>query len=104
MGDRPHSQSYRTFFAGLRLSRYSHADLRHYGEVVQEDGLCGGPCVAEAISGASPCAPFTQYAYASDANANRGMWHFVVVAFERDKTGWRVIGLLADSWSPYCLS
>jgi hypothetical protein len=71
-----------------------------YGEVVQEDGLCGGPCVAEAIASTFPEAPFIQYAYPSGTDANPGMWHYLVVAFDRDATGWHVIGLLEDNWSP----
>lgn len=98
--EHPLSMSYRDFFTSLRDRKYTSADLVGYNEVVQEDGLCGGACVAEEIAEAFPGAPFIQYAYASGTDANPGMWRFLVVAFERDATGWRVIGLLEDSWSP----
>jgi hypothetical protein len=98
--DEPHRRSVGEFFSGLRDARHGGADAIGYSEVVQEDGLCGGPCVAEEIRNAFPCAPFIQYAYRTDTPANPGMWHFLVVAFDRDATGWKVIGLLEDAWSP----
>jgi hypothetical protein len=100
MADEPLSLSYRGLFALWRRSAYTRADLVGYGEVVQEDTLCGGPCVADEIAAAFPCAPFIQYAYATGTAANPGMWHFLVVAFDRDGAGWHVIGLLQDAWSP----
>jgi hypothetical protein len=98
--EEPFSMSYRDFFTSLRDRKYTGADLVGYDEVVQEDGLCGGPCVAEEIAKAFPGAPFIQLAFESGTEANPGMWRFLVVAFERDAAGWRVIGLLEDTWSP----
>ncbi len=100
MSDAPLSMSMRQFFSHMRRGRYERAPLVGFGRVVQEDTLCSGTCVAEAIATAFPCAPFIQYAYPAGSPGNPGMWRFVVVAFQRQGTGWRVLGLFEDQWSP----
>jgi len=94
--DGPFSLSLREFFAHLRRGKYTKAELVGYGKVVQEDNLCGRTCIAEAIENEFPCAPFIQYVYPTRSE----MWRFLAVAFDRDTTGWHVIGLLEDEWSP----
>jgi hypothetical protein len=95
-GEDPLSLSLREFFAHLGRGKYTKAERVGYGKVVQEDLLCGRTCIAETIESEFPCAPFIQYAYPTRTE----VWRFVAVAFDRDTTGWHVIGIFEDHWSP----
>jgi hypothetical protein len=100
MADHPIEETYEEFLDELAGQAYSKADTVGYGEVVQEDALCGADCVAKDIATAFPCAPFIQYDYPTGSPHNPGMWHFLVIAFEPDAAGWHVIGFLRNEWSP----
>lgn len=76
MADHPIQETYEEFLDELAGQAYSKADTVGYGEVVQEDALCGTDCVAKDIATAFPCAPFIQYDYPTGSRRNPGMWHF----------------------------
>ncbi|MFO0757818.1 MAG: hypothetical protein U0359_15085 [Byssovorax sp.] len=99
-GDEPWQMSYAKLLSSVGEKHYSRATAIGYNEVVQEDGLCGGPCVDDEIGAAFPGLPFIQYAYPTESPRNSGMWYFLVIAFQQDGDDWKVAGLLEDEWSP----